>query len=320
MTALWAGALAAAATAALLGLPRAAAVRVRVVLPSGPRVRAGPSGAGVAVSRPGPDVRDRRRRRPPLAGLAAVPRAVGVVVLLVVVLLVVVLLVVVLLVVVLLVVPGAAASSLLVPLVLVAAASVAGTRLRRARRLAAARREERGRAVEACAALAGELRAGRPPADALTAAAELGAGPFAAALRAAAGAVRLGGDAASALRPPADSAVPEVLRSLAACWTVCAGSGSGLAAAVERLEEGLRAEQAQRRAVEAELAGPRATAGLLAVLPAGGLLLAAGLGADPLSVLLTTPVGLVCLAVGLGLDVLGLWWTGRLVAAAGGRP
>jgi len=114
--------------------------------------------------------------------------------------------------------------------------------------------------------------------------------------------------------------VPEVLRALAACWTVCAGSGSGLAVAVERLEEGLRAEQAQRRAVDGELAGPRATAGLLAVLPAGGVLLAVGLGADPLSVLFTTPLGLTCLAVGLGLDALGLWWTGRLVAGAGGRP
>ena len=116
------------------------------------------------------------------------------------------------------------------------------------------------------------------------------------------------------------SAVPEVLRALAACWTVCAGSGAGLATAVERLEEGLRAEQAQRRAVDAELAGPRATAGLLAVLPAGGLLLAGGLGADPLSVLLATPVGLLCLLVGLGLDAVGVWWTGRLVASAGGSP
>ncbi len=299
MTAVWAGVLAAAATAALLGLPRAAALRVQGVLQGEPRVRGGPSGAGVAVPSTGPDVLG--RRRPALAGVALVVTAVA---LLLTLLLTVV----------------STASQLLVPLLLAPAAAGAGARVRRARRLAAARREERSRAVEACAALAGELRAGRPPAGALEAAAELGAGPFAAALRAAAGAVRLGGDAASALRPPADSAVPEVLRALAACWTVCAGSGSGLAAAVERLEEGLRAEQAQRRAVEAELAGPRATAGLLAVLPAGGLLLAAGLGADPLSVLLTTPVGLVCLAVGLGLDVLGLWWTGRLVAAAGGRP
>jgi tight adherence protein B len=60
-------------------------------------------------------------------------------------------------------------------------------RLAARRPLAAARRDERSRAVEACSALAGELRAGRRPADALDAAAELGSGPFAAALRTAAG-------------------------------------------------------------------------------------------------------------------------------------
>jgi tight adherence protein B len=188
-------------------------------------------------------------------------------------------------------------------------------RLRIARRTAAG---ERSRAVEACGTLAAELRAGRDPGQALAAAAEVAAGPSAATLAAAAAAARLGGDVPAALMAAGDSAVEAVLRALAACWTVCAASGSGLAAAVERLEEGLRAEQAQRRAVDAELAGPRATAGLLAVLPAAGLLLAAGLGADPLHVLLATPLGLVCLVLGLGLDALGVLWTGRLVARAGG--
>lgn len=185
---------------------------------------------------------------------------------------------------------------------------------------AAALAHERARAVEACAALAGELRAGRPPARALSVAAEQAAGASQTALTAAAAAAGLGGDVAQALLPAAGDAgaVPQVLRALAACWTVCAGSGGGLAAAVERLEQGLRAEQDRRRVVQAELAGPRATAGMLAVLPGAGLLLAAGLGADPLHVLLETPVGLVCLFVGLGLDGLGLLWTGRLVRRAGG--
>jgi hypothetical protein len=89
-----------------------------------------------------------------------------------------------------------------------------------------------------------------------------------------------------------------------------------LAAAVDRLEEGLRADQVLRQALAAELAGPRATAGLLAVLPAVGLLLAAALGADPLQVLLHTPLGLVCLVAGVGLDALGVVWTTRLVARA----
>ena len=182
------------------------------------------------------------------------------------------------------------------------------------------RQRERARAVEACAALAGELRAGRSPAQALEVAAGLAVGASRTALSTAAAAAGLGGDVAGALRPVAGTAtaVPEVLRALAACWTVCASSGGGLAAAVERLEQGLRADQAQRQAVQAELAGPRATAGMLAVLPLAGLVLAAGLGADPLHVLLETPVGLVCLVAGLGLDGLGLLWTDRLVARAGG--
>jgi tight adherence protein B len=54
------------------------------------------------------------------------------------------------------------------------------------------------------------------------------------------------------------------------------------------------------------------------VLPVAGLLMAAGLGADPLRVLLSTPLGLVCLVLGLGLDGLGVLWTGRLVRRAGG--
>ncbi len=193
-----------------------------------------------------------------------------------------------------------------------------------ARHGAGARRDERRRAVEACAALAAELRAGRSVADALDVAAELATGPSADALRGAACAARLGGDVAGSLLLPLQpaggsrTAVPEVLRALAACWTVCSTSGSGLACAVDRLGEGLRAEQERRRAVEAELAGPRATAVLLAVLPGAGFLLATGLGADPVAVLFGTPLGLVCLAAGLVLDGLGLLWTSRLVARAGG--
>lgn len=220
----------------------------------------------------------------------------------------------------------APAALLLGPVValLLSVGTLAVRRTAAVRRHTAARRAERRRAVEACATLAGELRAGRSPAAALAVAAELACGPSRDVLQSAAAAARLGGDVAGALLPteapvsgPA-TAVPEVLRALAACWTVCAASGSGLAAAVDRLEEGLRADQDRRRAVEAELAGPRATAGMLAVLPLAGLLLATGLGADPTHVLLHTPLGLVCLVGGLFLDGLGLLWTGRLVARAGG--
>jgi len=203
---------------------------------------------------------------------------------------------------------------LLVPLALLAAERVA--RVRRAR---AAREQERQQAGEACAVLAGELRAGRSAAQALTAAADVATGAVRLALLAASSSAGLGGDVPAALLGKAwASAAPELLAGLGACWQVCAGTGSGLAMAVDRLEEGLRAEQGQRLAVAAELAGPRATAGLLACLPLAGIGLAAALGARPVHVLLHTTIGLACAVLGVGLDGLGVWWTGRLVARVGG--
>jgi tight adherence protein B len=200
----------------------------------------------------------------------------------------------------------------------------------------AAEQQERERAVEACLALAAELRAGRSPADALDEAAGVASGATALALQRGAGAAALGGDVAAALlagdrsgdrsallagdrsgdRAADRSADPRLLRALAACWEICASAGTGLATAVDRLADGLAADRDARRALEAELAGPRATAGLLAVLPLAGIGLAASLGADPLRVLLHTPLGVACLAGGILLDLLGLVWTRRLVEHA----
>lgn len=194
-----------------------------------------------------------------------------------------------------------------------------GRRALTRRRAARAREAERAGAGEALAVLASELRAGRPPGVALEVAAEVAVGPLASALSAAAASGRLGADPAGCLLRGADaSAVPQLLRGLGVCWQVCGSTGSSLAAAVERLAEGMRAEQVQRRAVDAELAGPRATAAMLAALPLAGIALAAGLGARPVHMLLHTPLGMACLGVGVGLDLFGLWWTDRLVTAAGG--
>lgn len=201
---------------------------------------------------------------------------------------------------------------------LVLAAGAAALRAWRGRAVRRAAEEEARRAVEACGALAAELSACRSPGEALSVAAELGTGAFGSGCLDAAGAVRLGGDVPAALEAAAAaSAVPALLRGLAACWEVCSATGAGLAGAVEQLATAGRAEAERRRAVEAELAGPRATAGLLAVLPLGGLLLAAGLGADPVHQLLHTPLGAACAVLGVGLDLLGLAWTARLVRRAG---
>lgn len=185
------------------------------------------------------------------------------------------------------------------------------------RRQAAGQAAERASAIEAVAALAAELRAGRAVPDALLVASGLAEGPTGLGLAGAGRALRLGADPVPLLQgAAAESAAGPALRGLAACLAVCAGSGASLARAVDTVAAALREEAEQRLAVETELAGPRATALLLAGLPVAGTAMAAALGAHPLQVLLHTVVGGTCLVVGVVLDLLGLTWTERLVARA----
>ncbi|ELS55137.1 putative Integral membrane protein [Streptomyces viridochromogenes Tue57] len=190
--------------------------------------------------------------------------------------------------------------------------------LRRARLAREARRvrERRGDAVIGlCGALAGEVRAGRQPGEALLRAARDcgGLGEAQAAVLAAA---RFGGDVPGALASAARQPGAEGLLGLAACWRVAVDQGAGLAAGLERLEGALRAERDQRADLRAQLAGARSTMVMLAGLPVLGLLLGAVMGADPLHVLLHTGAGFGCLVVGGVLEGLGMWWATRIVRGA----
>lgn len=190
--------------------------------------------------------------------------------------------------------------------------------LRRARLARAARREQERRAdavIALCGALAGEVRAGRQPGEALLCAARDsgGLGDAQAAVLAAA---RFGGDVSGALAAAARQPGAEGLRGLAACWRVAVDQGAGLAAGLDRLDGALRAERDQRADLRAQLSGVRATAVMLAGLPALGLLLGTAMGADPLRVLLHTGAGLGCLVIGGLLEGAGLWWALRIVRAA----
>ncbi len=82
------------------------------------------------------------------------------------------------------------------------------------------------------------------------------------------------------------------------------------------MAQGLRDREAHRAQLAAQLAGVRASGYLLAALPAFGLLLGCGLGADPVEVLLTSTAGNVALAAGLALDVAGVAWLARLARSA----
>lgn len=108
----------------------------------------------------------------------------------------------------------------------------------------------------------------------------------------------------------------EGLRLLAACWRVGAERGGTLATVLDGLASALRAEEAQRQEVVTQLAGPRTTARMLALLPFLGLGMAAALGANPLGFLFGTLPGAGCLLLGVGLDLVGLWWTRRLARNA----
>jgi tight adherence protein B len=157
-----------------------------------------------------------------------------------------------------------------------AAAYVAGgvALAQRHSRASAAARTDAGM-TDAVADLAAELRAGAPP---MAVAAALEATPAA----------------------------------IGVAWRVSEQTGAPLAEVLDRVEAELRQAQRIGLTVAAHRAGVRATALLLALLPAGGMALGYGIGSDPLAVLTSTPLGAGCAVLACALQFAGVWWTERL--------
>ncbi|MDO0926488.1 type II secretion system F family protein [Streptomyces sp. TG1A-8] len=200
--------------------------------------------------------------------------------------------------------------------VVAGAAGVPVLRRMRLARQAGRERERHGDAVIGlCGVLAGEVRAGRQPGEALVRAAR-DSGGLGEAQAAVIAAARFGGDVPAALATAARQPGAEGLRGLAACWRVAVDQGAGLAAGLDRLEGALRAERDQRADLRAQLSGARATAVLLAALPGLGLLLGSAMGADPLRILLHSGAGLGCLVVGAAFECAGMWWVTWIVRKA----
>jgi tight adherence protein B len=157
---------------------------------------------------------------------------------------------------------------------------------------------------DALGVLVAELHAGAHPADAVQAAADTQTGGPADVVRAlgsAAAAARLGGDVPAVLR----SAAPDHLRSwlnrLALAWALADRYGIPLAELLDAIRGDTEHRARFNTEVQARLAGPRATAMMLAGLPLLGLALGQALGAAPGRVLCQTPVGQVLLVIGTGL-------------------
>jgi len=190
---------------------------------------------------------------------------------------------------------------------IVAAAALGGRALWHGRQRRAAVERGQARVLGFCQLLAGELAAGQPPGQALERASvdwpEFG--PVAEALR-------LGGDVPAALRVAAGDPGHGDLLLAAAAWQVAHHAGAGLANALARVADGLRATQRSRRLVAGELASARATARLMAGLPVVALAMGSGIGGSPVSFLLSTSAGLACLAGGLAFGFAGLWWIERI--------
>ena len=197
----------------------------------------------------------------------------------------------------------------------IAAGIVAAVVLSR-RRAAAVRKARETREAELARALGvmvAEMSVGAPLVGACKAAAlEVGESPVAAELARIAAHVELGG----ALDPDAISEELPGLRRLAEAWKVSDVHGLPMA----DLLEALRGDLVQRREfaarTQAALAGPRATATVLACLPLLGLGLGQLIGARPVAVLIGTPIGSVLLVLGVTLAAAGVTWADSIVARA----
>lgn len=154
-----------------------------------------------------------------------------------------------------------------------------------------------------CAIVAAECGLGRISAQALAVAAD-----DVAILAPAAGAVGLGGDAVSVWEDQCRLPGCGGLAQLSRAWQVSARTGAPLADLISVVAADLREQQALNRVVDAELAAPRATSHLLAVLPLFGLLLGQIAGAQPLVFLTSNWYGLACLVLGTVLTCSGVLW------------
>lgn len=209
-----------------------------------------------------------------------------------------------------------AAAASVTPALLVVA-TMAGTVVtvwRRRRRVERRRRAEGAAMASALEVLIGELRVGSHPARAFAVAGAESPGAVGHAMRRVAVGARLGADVtAGILAAQQDSAVPEHWRRLAVCWELAAQRGLAMSVLIGTAHQDIADRQRFADRVRAALAGARATAGILAVLPALGVALGELIGAHPLRFLLGGGAGGVLLVVGAGLITAGLAWADRII-------
>ena len=86
---------------------------------------------------------------------------------------------------------------------------------------------------------------------------------------------------------------------------------------LDQVATALRGDQSVERTVASELAGPRATGRVMAVLPLCGIGLGYLLGGDPIRFLLAGPLGWGCLVGGAVFAACGVLWIEWLARQVG---
>ena len=165
----------------------------------------------------------------------------------------------------------------------------------------------------ACSAVAAQLGIGQVPSDALASAARdhpvLSESQRVAAV---------GGDVPRAWRSQAERDDGCAgLGGLARAWQISIDTGAPMSTTLEQVAAGLSADRNLQSVIAGELAAPRATSKVMAVLPACGIGLGYLLGGDPVGWLLAGPLGWGCLFVGVSLACAGVLWIETLARQAG---
>lgn len=198
----------------------------------------------------------------------------------------------------------------------VATALMSGTVVVRRRRRAVRRhRQEESAALQAALdVLVGELRTGVHPVNAFGTAAGEVTGTVRRGMAAVAARARLGADVAAGLEDvAAASQLPMHWERLAVCWRLAHLYGLSIAALMHTAQRDIVERERFSSHVEAAMAGPRATAAVLAGLPVAGIALGQLIGAQPLAFLCGPGAGGWLLVVGVLLVCAGLLWSDRII-------
>lgn len=159
-------------------------------------------------------------------------------------------------------------------------------------------------AARACAAAARELAVEHPDSE------------VAEALSRMAGRARLGGEVAVTDIPPGSVAS---WRRVVGVWQISDRHGLPMLDLLEVVRSDMVARRSFGDRTRAGLAGPRATALVLAGLPVLGIALGQAMGAAPLRVLLGDGIGGALLVIGVGLVIAGVAWSDRITSRVVGR-